>query len=277
VWSFATLTSLERPNDLSDKPFLTDAEAAEFVRRQLATANADSRPTRDYNEFWFERPGSVARWNGKNLTSRIVDPADGRIPPLTRAAQDRVAAVQRSRREHPASDATARTRPERCLPASPLGFEPAGGGTSNFLQIVQGPDHLAILVELLGSMRVIPITGLKHLAPPIRMQFGDSRAHWEGDSLVIDTTNYTGRFDFTFLGADENLHVTERLRLVDANTLLHEATFDDATAFTKKWTVVLPMFRVSAKMFEFACHEGNYGLRNILAGARAQEDALRER
>jgi len=277
VWTFATLTPLERPRELADKPFFTDAAAAEFVRRQLAAANADSRATSDYNEFWFERPGSVVRLNGRNLTSRITDPADGRVPSLTAAAQQRVAAVQNSRREHPADAPTTRTRSERCLSPTPFGFEPAGGGTNNFVQFAQTSDHLVILAELMGTRRIIPINAGKHLAPSIRSQFGDSRAHWEADSLVIDTTNFTGQFDFSFLGADENLHVTERLRFIDADTLLHEAIIDDSTAFTNTWTLVLPMFRVRTAIFEFACHEGNYALRNILSGARAEEAALKER
>ena len=270
VWGFATLTPLERPKEFSEKPFLTDAEAAEFVQRQLAAANADTRPS-DYNEFWFERPRSMVRLNGRNLTSRIIDPADGRIPPLTGAAQDRVNAVQNARREQSADGPEDRTRPERCLSPTPLAFEPAGGGTNNFVQVVQTLDHLALLAELMGSLRIIPINTGKHLPSAIRSSFGDSRARWEGDSLVVDTTNYTGRFDFNFLGADRNLHLVERFWLLDANTLLQEVTVDDPTAFTKPWTAVLPLFRTSARLFEFACHEGNYALKNILAGARADE------
>jgi hypothetical protein len=270
VWNFATLTPLERPKEFADRPFFTDVEAAEFVQRQLAAVNADKRRS-DYNEFWFERPSSVVRLNRKNLTSRIIDPPDGRMPPLTRAAQDRVEAVQKARREHPADGPEDRTRTERCLSPTPLGFEPAGGGTNNFVQVVQTSDHLALLGEAMWALRIIPIIAGNHLAPSIRSSFGDSRARWESDSLVVDTTNYSGMFDFTFLGADDNLHVVERFRLVDPNTLLQETTIDDATVFTKPWTVVLPMFRTSARMFEFACHEGNYALKNILTGARGEE------
>ena len=193
------------------------------------------------------------------------------MPPLTRGAQGRVDAIQMTRREHPADDPEVRTRPERCLSATPLGFEPAGGGTNNFLQVVQTSDHLVVFSELMSALRIIPLAAGEHLPPSIRSPFGDSRARWEGDSLVVDTTNYSPRFDFTFLGADHNLSVIERFRLLDADTLLREATIDDPTAFTKAWTVVLPMFRTSARMFEFACHEGNYALKHILTGARAEE------
>ena len=271
VWSFGTLTPLERSKEFADKPFLTDAEAAEFVQRQLEAANADTQPTANYNEFWFERPGSVVRLDGRNLTSRIIDPPDGRIPPLTREAQARVDALQKARREHAADDPEIRSRPERCLSATPLGFEPAGGGTNNFVQVVQTSEHLVLFAELMSGLRIIPVTAGKHPSGSIRSPFGDSRARWDGDSLVVDTTNYSGRFDFTFLGADENLHVTERFRLVDADTLLQQATIDDQTAFTRPWTVVLSMHRTGARMFEFACHEGNYALKHILTGARMEE------
>jgi hypothetical protein len=271
VWSFGTLTPLERPREFADKPFLSDTEAAELVQRQLAAANADIQPSASYNEFWFERPTSLVRLNGRILTSRIIDPLDGRIPPLTHEAQERVDAIQMTRREHPADDHEVRTRPERCLSPTPLGFEPAGAGTSNFLQVVQTSEHLVVLSELMSARRMIHMTAGKHLSSSIRLSLGDSRARWEGDSLVVDTTNYSPGFDFTFLGTDNNLHITERLTLVDADTLLHETTIDDPTVFTKPWTVVLPMVRTSARTFEFACHEGNYALRHILAGARAEE------
>lgn len=258
VWSFATLTPLERPKEFAEKAFLTDAEAAEFVQRQLAAVNADSRPS-DYNEFWFERPSSVARLNGRNLTSRLIDPADGRIPPLTRAARERVAAAQQARREHAADGPEDRNLSERCLSPTPL-IEPAGGGNNNLVQIVQTSDHLALLTELMSVLRIIPISRGEHLPSSIRLASGDSRAWWEGDTLVVDTTNYIGRFDFAFAAVDDHLHLTERFRLVDSNTLLLQETIDDSTAFTKPWTVVLPMARSDTQMFEYACHEGNYAL-----------------
>jgi len=276
VWNFATLTPLERSNEFADKSSVGDAEAAEFVRRQLATANADNRPRADYNEFWFERPTSMARLNGGNLTSRIIEPRDGRIPPLTRAAQDRVAAVQEARRDHPADGAEDRTMPERCLSASPL-IEPAGGGTNNLLDIVQTPNHLALHTELMSVLRIVSIGRRDHLPLSIGLSKGDSVARWEGDTLLVDTTNYVGRFDFMFSAVDENLHLVERFQLLDQKTLLIEQTIDDPTAFSKPWTVALTLARVDARTFEYACHEGNYGLRNILSGARAEEAELGRR
>lgn len=270
VWSFATLTPLERRKDFAESPFLTDAEAAEFVQRQLAAVNTDGRPQSDYNEFWFERPSSMARLNGRNLTSRIIDPADGRIPPLTRQAQDRLGAVQQAQREHPADGPEDRSMSERCLSPTPL-IEPAGGGNNNFVQIVQTSDHLVLFTELMSVRRIIPISGREHLPGSIRLSTGDSRARWEVDTLLVDTTNYIGRFDFAFAAIDENLHLLERFQLVDPNTLLLQETIDDSTAFTKPWTVVLPMTRTATRLFEYACHEGNYALKDILSGARAEE------
>jgi hypothetical protein len=124
---------------------------------------------------------------------------------------------------------------------------------------------------MMSALRIIPITARGHLAASVRLRFGDSRGRWQGDTLVVDTTNYSGHFDFTFLGADANLHVSERFSLVDANTLLQETTIEDVTAFTKPWTSVLRMKRVDTHVFEYACHEGNYALRDILSGARAEE------
>lgn len=160
--------------------------------------------------------------------------------------------------------------PERCLSPTPL-IEPAGGGNNNLVQIVQTSDHLALLTELMSVLRIIPISRREHLPGAIRLSTGDSRARWEGDTLLVDTTNYTGRFDFALAAIDDNLHLLERFKLIDPNTLLLEETIDDSTAFTKPWTVVLPMTRTDTHLFEYACHEGNYALEDILSGARAEE------
>ena len=272
VWSLATFTPLERPKEFADRPFVTDTEAADFVRRRLAAVNMDHRPA-DYNEFWNERPTALARWHGKNLTSLIVDPADGHVPPLTLAAQARMDAVRQGRRDHPADGPEDQSRVARCLGAAPLSY------IAGFVQVVQASDHLVFLTErdAAGSRRIVHLTVKPHLEATLRASVGDSRGRWEGDTLVVDTTNYDGRFDFDFLGADANLHLTERFQLVDADALLEEATVDDPTAFTTPWTVVVPMRRANTRLFESACHEGNYALRNILSGARAEEAELSHR
>jgi hypothetical protein len=272
IWSLATFTPLERPQEFANRPFVTDAEAADFVRRRLAAVNADHRPA-DYNETWYERPTSLARWHGKNLTSLIVDPADGHLPPLTRAAQVRVDAIQQARRDHPANGPEDQSRSARCLGAAPLSY------IVGFVQIVQTSAQLVFVFDAheRHERRILNLTLRPHLAPALRSSLGDSRARWDGDTLVVDTTNYDGRFDFEFRGADADLHIMERFQLVDADTLLQEATIDDPTAFTAPWTVAVPMRRAGGRLFESACHEGNYALRNILSGARAEEAELSRR
>lgn len=262
IWSLATFTPLERPQEFANRPFVTDAEAADFVRRRLAAVNMDHRPA-DYNEFWNERPTALARWHGKNLTSLIVDPADGHVPPLTLAAQARVDAIRQARRDHPADGPEDQGNTVRCL--SPVALFDGG-----LVHAVQTSDHLLFVREG-ASRRIFHLTVRPHLAPALRSSLGDSRARWDGDTLVVDTTNYEGRLDFQFLAADANLHIMERFQLVDADTLLEEATIDDPTAFTTSWTVVYPMRRADTRLFESACHEGNYALRNILSGARTEE------
>jgi hypothetical protein len=266
IWSLATFTPLERPQEFANRPFVTDAEAADFVRRRLAAVNADHRPA-DYNEAWFERPTSLAQWHGKNLTSLIVDPADGHLPPLTEDAQARVAAVRQARRDHPADGPEDQSRSARCLGAAPLSY------IVGFVQVVQTSAQLVFAFDAheRHERRILHLTVRPPLGPALRSSLGDSRARWDGDTLVVDTTNYEGRFDFEFLGADAHLHLRERFQLVDADTLLQEATIDDLTAFATPWTVVVPMRRAGGRLFESACHEGNYALRNILSGARAEE------
>jgi hypothetical protein len=272
VWSLATFTPLERPQEFADRPFVADAEAADFVRRRLAAVNNDHRPA-DFNEFWNERPTALARWHGKNLMSLIVDPADGHFPPLTPAAQARVDAVRQARRDQPADGPEDQGRSTRCLSAVPLSY------IVGFVQVVQTSAQLVFVFDAheRQERRILHLTVRPHLAPALRSSLGDSRARWDGDTLVVDTTNYDGRFDFEFRGADADLHIMERFQLVDADTLLEEATIDDPSAFTTSWTVVVPMRRTSGRLFESACHEGNYALRNILSGARAEEAELSRR
>jgi hypothetical protein len=178
-------------------------------------------------------------------------------------------ALQKERREHPADGPEVRSLAERCLQVAPV-IEPNGGGNNNFVRIVQTAGHLLMFTEQ-QMLRIVTIGPRAHLPPAIRMPLGDSRGSWEGGALVVDTTNFTGRFDFSFRPVDENLHLRERLRLVDADTLLLESTVDDPTAFTRPWTMMLSMARANTRMFEYACHEGNYALRHILSGARAEE------
>ena len=219
TWTFSTLTPLERPAEFADKPFLTDAEAAAFEKRAAERNNRDNRdasPDADvsgaYNEFWWDRGSHLALVRGKRLTSLIVDPPSGRIPALTPAAQQRVAARAAERRERPADGPEDRSLGERCLVFN-AGPPMASGPYNNFVQILQMPSHLVIHNEMIHDARIVPLDGRAHVVPSIRRWQGDSRGRWEGDTLVVDTTNFTDKTNFR--GADEHLHLVERFTRVD--------------------------------------------------------------
>src|SRR5262245_36374564 len=263
TYSFDTLTPLERPAEFAGKPFLNDAEARDHLQRRLA-----GRPQPlDYDEVWLDRPETLLRVNGRYPTSRIVDPSDGRIPELTPAARQRVAAASERLRKRLADGPEDRSLPERCLSPAPM---ITTGGEANFLQIVQTPNHIVVYTELMGVRRIIPIGGTL-LPASIRSRTGISRGQWDGDTLVVETTNFRGPYGFAFAAIDEGLHLMERFSRMAAGTLLYEATIDDPTAFVKPWTFVLAMRRTNSRLFEFACHEGNYALANILTTARMEE------
>lgn len=264
----ATLTPLERPAEFAAKEYLTEQEAAEYQRRTLQQLNSDRRDggneadlRRNYNEFWRDRGTEVV---ASRRTSLIVDPPDGRIPPFTQQARQiwdaRVAAA---RLPSGPEDLPLRIRCiSRGLPMAPT-------PNNNFFQIVQSPGSVAILQEMMYELRIIVLDGRPHLSRKIRGYMGDSRGHWEGDTLVIDTTNFIGTDDF--FGADENLHLTERLTRTDADTIRYQFTVDDPTAFTRPWSAEIPMRKTSEEIFPYECHEGNYSMTDILAGARAQQ------
>jgi hypothetical protein len=275
IWTFSTLTPLERTAEFADKPFLSDAEAAAYEKRTVERANRDTRdssPDADlggaYNEFWWERGTHLALVRGRRLTSLIIDPPSGRIPALTPAAQQRAAARAAERRERPADGPEDRSLGERCLVFN-AGPPMLSGPYNNYVQIFQMPAHLVISNEMIHDARIVPLDGRPHAAPAIRRWQGDSRGRWEGNTLVVDTTNFTDKTNFR--GADENLHLVERFTRVDQTTILYEFTVDDPTAFTKVWTAALPMTKTTDQIFEYACHEGNYALTNILRGARSEE------
>ena len=278
VWNFSTLTTLERPDEFRGKPTLTDVEAAAFERRVIDQSNRDRRPESAdadvgsaYNEFWWDRGTHMATVNGKHLTSLVVDPPDGRIPPATPAARERAAARAAERRQHPADGPEDRSLGERCLVFN-AGPPMMSGPYNNYVQILQNADTVVIYNEMIHDARMIPVDrdgAGAHLSSGIRKWQGDSRAHWDGRTLVIDTTNFTDQTSFR--GTDENLHLVERFTRADANTLLYEFTVDDPTAFTRPWTVSLPMTKTADRIYEYACQEGNYALMDILRGARYEE------
>ena len=206
----------------------------------------------------------------------MIDPPDGRIPALTPEAQKREAARAEDRRKRggdPADSWEDRNLGERCLtrgsPKPPSAY-------NNNVQIFQGPGYVAIMQEMIHEVRVIPLDGRPHLEKNIRQWLGDSRGRWEGNTLVVDTTNYPDKTFNCCPGAGANLHVIERFRRVDADTIDYQYTVDDPTTYTKPWTVSIPMSKSEEPLYEYACHEGNYGMSNLLRGAREMEKAAAE-
>jgi len=272
IWSNATVTPLERPADLTGKAVLSEEEAARFATDEVRRNNADRRDrpgteadvARAYNDFWYDRGTKAIK---THRTSLIVNPPDGKIPALSPAAQQRVnaRAEARSRRAEGPED---RSLSERCLNWRTAGPPMVPSAYNNNYQIVQTADTVVILNEMIHDVRVIPMDGRPHVPGKIRQWLGDSRGHWEGDTLVIDTTNFIGVNNF--YGADKNMHLIERLKRTDPDTLIYRFTVDDPTAFTRAWTGELSFRKSNDLLLEYACHEGNYTMTNILAGARAE-------
>jgi hypothetical protein len=280
IWTSATLTPLERPLELKDKAFLTEQEAAEYEKQSLRAIDAD-RPENDlgskgphaptanlsYNELWRERGGLVAT----RRTSLIVDPPDGRIPPLTPEGKRRADARAEARKLHGTDGPEDQDPVFRCL-VSPGGGPPMMPRTYNAnYQFVQAPGYVLILSEEIHDARVIPLDGRPHLAPTVQQWKGDSRGIWQGKTLVVETTNFTDQTNFA--GSSDALRLVERFTRTNPDLILYEFTVDDPATFTRPWTVQLPLTRAKGPIFEYACHEGNYGMANVLSGARAAEKA----
>lgn len=291
LYNTATITPLERPAALAGKPTLTRSEAEAWAREFLAANDIDRRDgdaasdvTRAYNNAFLDRGSSMASIAGVFRTSIIVDPPDGRIPRLTPDGQRRVAA-ERAANARPTSDTGENGGPtgagaydnpeqrplaERCL----LGFGSTSGPPAlpvlynNFKQIVQTPDSVMILNEMVHDVRVVRL-GATHLPPHVRRWMGDSIGHYEGDTLVIDTTNFTDKTSFR--GASDRLHVVERITRLDPQTLLYRFTVEDPSVWAQPWSGEYPWVATDDQLFEYACHEANLALGNILSGARFQE------
>jgi hypothetical protein len=275
VWTNVTLTPLERPPELKDKAFFTPAEAAQYEKDVIQRNNADRRDGsaeadvgRAYNNFWYDRGTKVIP---ALRTSLIVDPPDGRIPFLTPAAQQRVAAQAEARRLHPADGPEDRALTERCILWPTAGPPMLPGPYNNNYQIVQGPGYVAISVEMIHDVRIIYTDGRPHLPPDVRQWMGDPRGHWEGNTLTVDTTNFTSKT--TVRGSGESLHLVERFTRASPDMILYEFTVDDPASFTKPWTAQIPMVKMDGPLLEYACHEGNYAMAGMLGGARAGEKA----
>jgi len=280
LWTNATVTPFERPAELADKPVLTEQEAAEFEKRFAQARDADRRVGAGtdadvalaYNQFWYDRGTKVV---GSRRTSLVMDPPDGKVPALTAEGQKLADARAAARRQSPADGPEDRPLAERCILWPTAGPPMIPVGYNNNYQIFQTPDHVAILIEMIHDVRIIPLGAQPHASPGIRQWLGDSRGRWEGNTLVVTTTNFTNKTNFR--GSDANLRLTERFTRVSADTLNYEFTVDNPTAFTRPWTAAVPMTRTEGPLFEYACHEGNYGMTNLLKGARAAEQVTEGR
>jgi hypothetical protein len=269
-WTNASITPMERPRELGAKEFFTAEEAAEDRKRALVPASTAQRSGTEahyeFTQFGLDRTQFQIAHSMR--TSMIVGP-DGRVPPLTPEAQQRNADRAAAAKGHEFDGPESRGIQERCIVWGNEGPPMLPPGYNSFLQIVQAPGYVAILQEMIHDVRVIPLDGGHHAPQAIRRWLGDSRGRWEGDTLVVDTTNFTDKTNFR--GSRENLHVVERFTRLDANTIRYEFTVDDPTTWTKPWSAELPLVKDKGPIYEYACHEANYGMANNLKGARATE------
>src|SRR5579871_4941716 len=284
IWNNATITPLERDRRFGNEEFLTKEEAAQYARDLVYQSDKDRRDgppevdvNRSYNQLFLDR-GGLAELDGKVLASLIINPPDGRIPALTPEAQKKEAARRAERRTHgPADSWEDRNLAERCLTR---GAPKLPGGYNNNVQIVQTRDSVMIMSEMLHEVRVIHLDGRPHLPPHVRLWLGDSIGHWEGDTLVVDTTNYRDEIrnaSFNCCGAaGEGMHIVERFRRVSENAIDYRYTVDDPSTYTRQWTVAVPMNKLNEPLYEYACHEGNYAMEDMLKGARAEEAAQKK-
>jgi len=286
VWLNNSATPLERPKALEGRATLTDEEVAELRRRAdrlFKNTNADFAggdavflaALADIDRFTSSTSTGTTfemiEREFDNRTSLIVDPPDGRIPPLTAEAQQKRAAAA-ARRRRPAEGPEDFTHIERCLTygVPRLSSTNTGAGPLGYYQIVQTPSYVVLFLEAVHEARVIPLDGRPHLPPSVRLWQGDSRGRWEGQTLVVDTTNFSSSSDF--MGSSDHLHVVERLTRVAADRIDYAITIDDPTTWTKAWTAVIRLKHTDARLYEYGCHEGNLEIvKDMLAAARAAE------
>ena len=288
VWTNNTVTPLERPKRLAGKEFYTEAELAENRKRErtrLELNEEEGRPTEpgtaedvhyDFSQFGLDRAQAKLAWNQR--TSLIVGP-EGTIPPLTPEARKRNAERAAKAKGHELDGPENRPLGARCLARPNVGPPLLPSAYNSNLQIVQGPGYVAIETEMIHDVRIIPISGptggRPHLSKNIRQWMGDSVGHWEGNTLVVDTTNFT---DLNPFPGAQNLHVIERLTRAGADTILYQFTVEDPGMWTKPWSGELPITKIDGQLYEYACHEANYGLANTLRGARvAEEEAAKQK
>ncbi len=286
VWDFRTLTPLERPANLADREFLTAQEAAKLEREAVdRETDQQERPAERtkpsesvdrradgtagfYNSFWLDygtKPVGTLR------TSLLIDPPNGKLPALTAAAQQQADARRAYLKEHPADSWLDRSPSDRCLLGFNAGPPITPGGYNQNLQVFQTPDHVALLTEMVHTTRIVPLDGRPRLRGGLRQWSGDSRGRWEGETLVVETTNFKGAR--AWRGSSEQMTLIERFKRVDADTLEYTYTVNDPETWTRPWTASIPMQLSPLPLYEYACHEGNYSMTNILSGQRTREKA----
>ena len=285
VWDFRTLTPFERPEDLADQEFFTEEEAAAYEANRLAEFEVrdDQEPADivgNYNQFWFD-PGDQV--SATNQTSLVIDPPSGRVPALVSVAQAKVDALREHREgidPHAPTyggfvdDLGGGMFAVRCILGFNSGPPMTPGGYNQNVQLFQTPDHVVLLNEMVHSSRVIPLDGRDHISDKVRQWMGDSRGHWEGNTLVVETTNFLRETSFRNGVTTSDLKLVEKFTRTDAGTLMYDVTVEDPNTWSRPWSYRIPMRANDMPVFEYACHEGNYGLTNILAGAREKEAAM---
>ena len=262
LWTNSTTTPLERPDSVGEQTIYSDEEIAAIDAANVGR-NDRLPPAGDpgtYNDFWWERGTALSS------TSLIFDPPNGRLPEKTSEGAARAAWARGS------DSWTDRNLAERCVTrGSP---KRPGGYNNNFL-ILQTPGYVVLLQEMINEARIIPLDGRSHINDRIRLWLGDSRGYWDGDTLIVETSNYRDEiFTNSFNccpGASGNLTLTERFTKLDDDTIDHEYTVHDPDTYIRSWTARIPMQRFAGPLYEYACHEGNYGMENLLRGARVQE------
>ena len=292
IWISRSATPLERPKALEGRPLLTDAEVADLQKRADRIFKDSTKA--DFasgdgvflaalqNVDQFKSPTATGGADDmvervfENRTALIVDPPEGRIPPLTSEGQQRLTAATAARIRHNPADPEDLSNDRRCLTfGTPRLGGNFGAGPYSYYQIVQTPGYVVFATEFAHEARIIPLDGRPHLPQDIRQWSGDSRGRWEGKTLIVDSTNFSPKS--MFMGSAENLHLVERFTRVAADRIDYELTLEDSTTWTKPWTAVIHLTRTAEKIYEVACHEGNYyTTQGTLAGARAQEKAAED-
>ena len=278
-WTNNTYTPLERPKNVT-KEFFTEEEALENAKRAADVEEEQTEPGTvadvhyDFTQFGLDRSQGAMALNLR--TSLIVDPPDGRIPPMTAEGQKRVADRAAARKAMGGQFDAAQNEPlsVRCIIMDRAGPPMLAGAYNNNYQIVQAPGYVMILVEMIHDVRIIPLDGRPHLPENVRQWMGSYVGHWEGETLVVETTNFNGKNPFQ--GSSENMRLTERFTRLNEDTIRYQFTIDDPATWTRPWSAEVPMKKTIGPLFEHACHEANYGLYNTLAGARVEEKKAAE-